>query len=244
MQRAIAFLSIAAVLLFAGAAFAADLSPEPAQYFGTMYVDQTTGETSWSNNPNLLLGSDVYSNIASPANFGFSSTSFTSVWGDRMTTVGTGILDQNQFTVYNGLGANLLTATVAVSFYDAVSSVLLGAYSTNVNFGAGLPAGSYALVNVTGINPLAINLNVTDIIVTQAVTAHTGATTRLGIASLDPVTIGLSASTMYINSSTVGPAGFYNVGTGLNANPGYRINVLQPVPTAPSTWGKVKSLYR
>jgi hypothetical protein len=162
-----------------------------------------------------------------------------------VTAVGTGILDQNVFSIFNGLTGPLLTATVNVSFYDAVTSTFLGGYNTNINFGAGLPVSNYLLVTVTNLSPLAINLNVTDIVVTQTMTAHTGTTTRCGIASLDPVTIGLSANTMYINSSTVGPAGFYNIGNPpLNANPGYRINVLQPVPTAPTTWGKVKSLYR
>ena len=50
---------------------------------------------------------------------------------------------------------------------------------------------------------------------------------------------------MYINSSTVGPAGYYNIGNPpQNANPAYRINLLQPVATEPTTWGKVKNLYR
>jgi len=245
MQRAIALLSIAAVLLFAGAAFSADLTVEPATYGGSVNVNLTNGNESSPQNPQLLVGTDVYSNVTSPANFGFSSTSFTSVWGDRVTTVGTGILDQHVFSIFNSAGGSLLTATVAVNFYDAVSAAFIGGYTTNVNFGAGLLAGQYSLVTVTNISPLAINITVTDVLVTQTITAKTGTTTRLGIASLDPVTIGLSANTMYINSSTVGPAGYYNIGNPpQNANPAYRINLLQPVATEPSTWGKVKSLYR
>ena len=46
MQRAIALLSIAAVLLFAGAAFSADLTVEPATYGGSVNVNLTNGNES------------------------------------------------------------------------------------------------------------------------------------------------------------------------------------------------------
>jgi hypothetical protein len=247
MQRAIAFLSIAAVLLFAGAAFASDVASESAQYAGHAYVDASTGNVTWGTPlQSPAAGSDIYSNILSPAIAAISSTSLASVWGDRVTTVGTGVWSEQDFTIYNsGSSAGpLLTATVAVNAYNYATSALIGGFTTNINFGVGgLPAGFYTIVTVTGIDPLVINLNVNDIVVTQNITAKTGTANRLGVALLDPVTIGLSLNTMYINSSTVGPAGYYTVGTG-NANPGYRINALQAVPTQPSTWGKVKSLYR
>lgn len=247
MRRAIALLSVVAVLLLTGAALAADLTPEPAEFFGEVTVNLGSGDQMIHHDPQLLPGIDVYSNVASAANFGFSSTSFASIFGDEVFMSGTGILDQHVFSIYNGGGANLLTATIAVNFYDAVTSGFLGGYTTNVSLGAGLIAGQYTLVTVTNISPLAINLNVSDIVVTQTMTAHTGASTRCGIASLTPPTIGTSPNTMYINSSTVGPAGFYNIGTAPNflpANPANRINVLAPVKTEPTTWGKVKSLYR
>jgi hypothetical protein len=49
---------------------------------------------------------------------------------------------------------------------------------------------------------------------------------------------------MYISSSTVGPAGFYNVNGVPQADPGYRIAVLEPTPTQNKTWGAVKGEYR
>ena len=85
MQRAIALLSIAAVLLFAGAAFASDVDSESAQYAGHLYIDVQNGETVWvgpSEAP--AAGVDIYSNIASPALGAISSTSLTSVWGDHV----------------------------------------------------------------------------------------------------------------------------------------------------------------
>ena len=249
MQKAIAFCAaaLAAALLFTGAASAAGLNAEPAQYAGHAYVNLSTGNVTWGSpeaSP-AAVGTDIYSNITSAANAAISSTSLTSIWGDRMTTVGVGVLAENDFTMYNsGSSAGpLLTATVAINFYNGSTNVFIGGYSTAINFGTGLPVGFYSIVTVTNIDPLAINLNVNDIIETQTVTGKTGTASRLGVASLDPVTIGLGTASMYINSSTIGAPGFYSIVAG-NSNPGYRINALQAVPTEATTWGKVKSLYR
>jgi hypothetical protein len=221
----------------------AQLTPEPAQYFGTLRVDELNGNTSWSPNAAELVG-DVYNNTnpQAPANFGFSSTDLASIFGDQLNTTGIGLLLGNDFTLYNsGSSAGpLLTAQVLVTFFDGVTSVSLGSYATTVNFGAGLPAGSFAVVTVSNLGPLAITLPTQNVIVTQKVVTKTGLANRLGIASLDPPTVGSSANTMYISSSTVGPAGFYNIGNPpANANPGYRINVSTAVPVDRTSWGHV-----
>jgi hypothetical protein len=44
------------------------------------------------------------------------------------------------------------------------------------------------------------------------------------------------------DASTVGPAGFYTV-TNV-PNPGYRINLNQPVPATSKTWGSIKAFYK
>lgn len=248
--NALRVLALAAVLLVAGAGWAsADLIAEPAQYYGHAYVDFTTGDATWDfARPSPLAGTDIYSNVLSAANFGFSSTSLTSIWGDRVTTVGTGILSEEDFTVFNTLTSvgSLTSATFNLAFFDAVSLASLGGYTTGlVTFSGGLPANSYAIVTIFGLGPANINLNVNDVLVTQQIGVKNGAANRLGIASLDPPTVGSSANTMYINSSTVGPAGYYNIGNPiLNANPGYRLNVTAPVPTQAKTWGSVKADYR
>ena len=96
MQRAIAFFAfaIAAALLFAGVASSTELGSEPAQYYGHAYLDLSTGNVTWNTAPeaSAAAGADIYSNVTSPANFGFSSTDLASVWGDRVTTVGVGVL--------------------------------------------------------------------------------------------------------------------------------------------------------
>ena len=252
MHKAIAprVLALAAVLLVAAAGWAsADvINAEPAQYYGHAYLDAITGDLSWNlAQPSPFAGTDIYSNVLSAANFGFSSSSLTSIWGDRVTTVGTGILSEQDFTVFNTTtsAGSLTSATFNLAFFDAVSAVPLGAYTTGlVLFPGGLPPGTYAIVTITSLAPANIDLNVNDILATQQIGTKNGAANRLGIASLDPPTIGSSSNVMYINSSTVGPAGFYNIGNPvLNANPGYRLNVTVPVPTETKTWGSVKADY-
>jgi hypothetical protein len=216
---------------------------EPIQGFeGNKFINAVPSKPA----PTPSLNATVYDNTASSPIFAVSSTDLNSQWGDELFTTNTGILSTLVFSLYNsGSSAGpLLTANVGVSLFDANTSALLGSFSTNVNFGAGLPTGFFSLITVTNLDPLLINLNVTDIIVIQAVTAKTGAANRLGIASLNPPTVGGSPNDMYINSLTVGPAGFYTFQNG-PANPGYQIQVaLPPVGTHPTSWGRVKKLYR
>jgi hypothetical protein len=213
-------------------------------FFGNLQATPD-GAALRSGQPSLNLLTTVYDNTASAPNFGFSSTDLASTWGDELFLTGSGILQSHKFTIFNtGGGGNLLTATVGVSFFNAITSAPLGSYSTSINFGAGLPSGSFSTVTVSGIAPALINLNVADIIVTQQVLALTGTPARLGIASQNPPTVGTSPATMFINSSTVGPAGFYTIGAS-PANPGYQVNVdVVAVPTRGTSWGRVKGLYR
>ena len=252
MQRAIAFLSIAAVLLFAGAVYASGIELEGASYAGHLYVDAQTGNivTNIGGDQAPAAGTDVYSNVASAANAAISSTALASIWGDRFTTTGVGVLSQNDLTIYNSSSSagTLSSCNIAVNFYNGATSAFIGGYTGSINFGSTpLGVGFYTIVTFINLETLGtpINLTVNDIIETQQLTAKTGAANRFGIASLDPVTIGLGTQPMYINSSTIGPAGFYNiVAPPANSNPGYRVNVLQAIRTEPTTWGKVKSLYR
>jgi hypothetical protein len=192
-----------------------------------------------------LVLTTIYDNSTSAANFGVSSTDLAATWGDELLTTGTGLLSTHKFSIFNSAGGNLLTALVGVSFYDAVSTALLGSYSTNINFGAGLPVGFFSTVTVTGLDPLVILLSSPDLIVTQTVISKTGPTTRLGIASLTPPTVGTSPASMYIQASTIngGIAGFYTFSG--PADPLYQVVVNPaPVSTAPTSWGRIKQLYR
>ena len=239
--------TVATLAITAGAAFS---QVENVQgYHGHYVIDMATGNVLRSPVPNeISLGTDVYNNIASPALFAVSSTDLASVWGDELFTTSIGTLEENNFTVYNsGSSAGpLLTATVVVQFFNFVTSANLGGYSTNINFGAGLPVGFFSTISVVNLSSLAINLNVTDIVVTQTVTARTGTANRLGVVSLSPPTVGTSPTSMFVSSSTIGGgvAGFYTFQNG-PADPGYRVAVNPPVtPTRGTSWGRVKSLYR
>lgn len=187
---------------------------------------------------------------ASPPLFGISSIDLAADWGDRLFLVGTGMLSEHRFTIFNPANSAgvLLTANVAVDFFDTASSTHLGGYTTNVNFGAGLGLGFFSTVTVPGLDPLLINISTTDIIVIQTLLGKTGPANRLGIASLNPVAVGSSPISMYIAASDVnaGTPGFYNIGNPPQpANVGYKLSLVDPpVPAKSSTWGQLKKLYR
>jgi hypothetical protein len=256
MKVAKALTLLAAVLILTSGAVSAVFAQEdagvaePGIFDSHVYIDFGTGLQYTPRGTTTQLAGDVYNNTnpQATANFGFSSTDLASVWGDRVTTTGTGILQENDFTVFNtGASAGTLTgATFNIALNDGSSLAALGGYTTGlVTFGAGLAPGFFSIITVTGLGGLNINVNTTDVLIRQQIATKTGAANRLGIASLDPPTIGSSANTMYISSSTVGPAGYYNIGNPpLNANPGYRINVSAPVPVGLKSWGSVKNLYR
>ena len=50
---------------------------------------------------------------------------------------------------------------------------------------------------------------------------------------------------MYINATTVGPAGFYNLGTDRSTRiPAIASTLSQPVPATPKSWGSIKAIYK
>ncbi len=191
----------------------------------------------------------IYDNTTSAPNFAVSSTDLTAYWGDQLLLTGSGLLSTHLFTIFNSgssLGT-LLTANCQLEFYDTVSSAFLGGYTTSINFGpGGLPQGFFSIITVTGLDGLAINLPNPDIVVLQTVLSKTGTASRLGIASLDPPTIGSSFGDMYIDAATIGGGvpGFYTFAAG-PANPGYQIGIAQPPTNVMSrSWGQLKKLYR
>ncbi len=186
----------------------------------------------------------VYDNTTSATLLAISSTDLTSDWGDQLFMTGGGLLSSHAFTLFNSgsSAGNLLTAQVQCDFYDNGTSAFIGGYVTNVNFGAGLPPGFFSIVTVSPLDALLINLPA-NVICIQTVNSKTGPATRLGVASIDPVTVGSSPTTMYIASATIGAPGFYNLSG--PANPGYLVGIAQPpVGTQSSSWGQLKKLYR
>lgn len=241
-------LSLAALALgaWAGAA-SAQLTAEPVgTFFGYTLHNHLTNTTQVQPAAPAALPLVVYDNMTAAVQGGFSSTDLGAVWGDQVATTGTGTLEEAACTIYNSSSSAgpVLTAVFSLDYYDAVSFAYLGGFVSNVNFGSGLPPGYYSDVTFTGLDPLAIDLNVTDVIVLQSVSSFTGTATRLGIVLKDPPAVGSSGPEFYADASTVGTAGWYTL-TGINANPGYQISVVSgPVPTEKSSWGRLKDLYR
>ncbi len=181
-------------------------------------------------------GDVIFSNLQAGfvADRAFSSTDLTAVWGDQLSTAGTGRLQEFSFALFNsGTSAGTLaSATVAFEFFRVSDSSSIGSFS--VNTGAiNLNAGFFTTLNVTGLDALNIDLDTTDIIVLQTVTALTGAANRLGVVSTTPTSVGSSVDQLYIDASTVGGgvAGFYNVtsaGVAVPFTVGYQVVVPAP----------------
>ena len=253
MNRANALILAASLVLCSvasGVATADSISSEiPQGFMGHVYLDVTTGAMTWEANPAPLAAVDVYK-TGPTALGGLTSTDFTARWGDEVTTTDTGILDQNDFTVFNAPPATsagaLMTATFNLVFYDDATITPLGGYTTGtIDFGSGLPAGFYVLVTITGLAAFNIDLNTTNIFLTQQIATHTGPASRVGIVLMNPpVLVGTGSPTVFIAASTIGPAAFYNVNGVPQADPGYRIAIAKPVPTQIETWGGVKGRYR
>jgi hypothetical protein len=245
-----ALLAAAALSLVPMGTAHAQLAPEPITgFFGNEDVNPNLVAKPGAGNQATNAVTIVYDNstAASPANFGFSSVDPAATFGDELFLTGTGVLSTHKFSLFNGGTAGaLLTATVNVQFFNAVTSALLGSYSTSINFGAGLNPGFFSTITVTGLDPLLILVNTTDIIVLQTITTKTGTATKLGIASRNPPTVGSSPGTMFISATDIGAAGFYNIGNpAVPANPINQVGVSPPpVGVRSKTWNDVKKLYR
>src|SRR5262245_39056106 len=79
----------------------------------------------------------VYDNTSSTPQLVVSSTDLASQWGDVLTTTGTGLLSTHMFTIFNSptSAGPLLTVTLSLSFFDAVTAAPLGGYAGTINFG-------------------------------------------------------------------------------------------------------------
>jgi hypothetical protein len=240
-------LATAVLAVLAVAPVRAQLTPEAVSGFsGRIQATPDGAALKGHSGGTINVATIVYDNTASAANFGVSSTDLASIWGDELVMLSGGPITDHVFSIFNSGSSPgpLLTCTAQVSFYDGPSSVLLGTYNVNLNFGAGLAPGFFTLVGVNGLGASGIVLG-SDVIVTQRITALTGTANRLGIASLNPPTVGASPASMYISSATIGGgvAGFYTFGNG-PANPANQVTVdLTPVGTKSSTWGAIKRLY-
>lgn len=235
-------MKILAGLALAAAAGSAQADFESAQNSGMAFrIDAMTGAMTVDGGFGSRATA-IYSNTAGTANFGTSSNSLGAIWGDEMTTTGTGTLDELQFGVFNSTtGGNtglFQNATATISFFRASNGSALGSFNVNIT-NAGLTAGFFTIFTVTNLSGLGINLDTTGIIMTQQLSGVTGGTNRMGVVSMQPVAIGSTGTSLYVSGAANiggGAAGFYNFGNPvLNGALAAQISI--PAPSAMALLG-------
>lgn len=231
-------LSALALAAIAGVVSADVIVEENLQFGGHIITDVYGNTQSHTRGTNVTL----YSNTSSAANVATSSLDLNTRWGDTLNMVGTGVLDAFSFTVFNSASSGntgvINTYDADVRFYRASDFSFIGGFIGQIDFGpAGLATGFYSVITFSGLGGFGINLDTADIVATQARTAHTGASFRMGVASLNPVTIGSSPVSFYRDDPSAPPAGFYVFSGGTTpAQLGYHVEVL-PAPGAVALLG-------
>lgn len=155
-----------------------------------------------------------------------SSTNLAFVWGDNAMMTSGGTLEDFALTIFNSASSagTLLTATVLVDYYDntvPASPVWVGGFNGTVSWAGGLGLGFYSVVSWTGLSTLSTPIELpANVVVTQQITAKTGAANRLGIIRAYPPTVGTS------------PAGYYQNGTWTTTEGAYYKIGIIPEPTS------------
>lgn len=116
------------------------------------------------------------------ASAGYSSTDLTMIAGDAVHLTKTGLLSEFKFDVYNSSSSTgaLISATETISFYDYTGATVgtqLGTFS--VSLGA-LAKGGYQTFSLSSLESQNINLNVSDIFITQQLSNVVGSS-RMGV---------------------------------------------------------------
>ena len=148
----------------------------------------------------------VFDNSSQTVGGTVSTTDLTAVYGDFVSLTQTGKLSEFQFAVFcsGSSTGNLVSATVTLSFYDYTGGTIgsqFGSFTTNIG---ALAIGTYGTYPVTQLDSLNINLNSTDIFITQQLSNVVGSS-RMGI----PITY-TSTTTAGANLTT----GFYRIASG------------------------------
>lgn len=248
MNRA-AIVPLAWFFVAVGAAVAAaQVSIEPVRgCAGEWVIDGATGTQRWSSTRTRPLAvTTVYDNLDSPENFAISAlNSGPAVWGDSVITTATGTIQSFSFTLYNGPRSihSIGTPELQVRFRDPATNQILATATYDPNLSPAVPPGYYAVItlNTPGV-PLTIGTQT--IVIEQSMTISDDLVTEFGIVSFTPPTVGSSPASMYTTLTTQwGGPGFITI-PGYACNPGYRLLLDTADAATPTSWGRVKRLYR
>jgi hypothetical protein len=231
----IRIVGVASVFVFAGAALG--FGPETGLTQGASY---TYDFRSGSGQQTDATPTVVYDNTNGTVLGGFSSTSLGSSWGDELLMANKGTLSTQKLSIFNSSSsaATLTSATLSINYYRASDASLIGGFSGTVNFSTPLAKGSYSILSFTGLEALAtpIVFDTNDVIILQQLTAVSGGATRLGVVYETAANaIGSSpGGDVYIDSSTVGSAGWYNITSPASGNDNwvYQTGVIVPAPAS------------
>jgi hypothetical protein len=250
------------VALLAAAASATDFTGLTLTPLGTVALDAkgaqfplaaTASTTAYSNVTNFLGQAFANGGAASQA-----GNVITTLVADDLTPAGGyGGLNVNTFTfsVANLSGATV-TARARVRFYlndgaaGGPGTLVTGFSFTAIAFPAGVGLYTATLTGTMNLPIVPFWAGITFDNNTGATGATAAQLNLLGQGIFDPPTVGSSGDTFFQTSAAgsflaSNPAGaFGNFGGVPVANFGWKFDVEQPVPAMPSTWGRVKSLYR
>ncbi len=225
------------VALVAASAFATDT--EVAQFAGAYEVNYLTGETTPIAGSIETTGPvTAYDNLNAPAavSYAVSSTDLTATWGDEMTLAATGVLDEITLTIFNSTNGGANTSpidggTLSIGLARAADGTDIGGF--NGSFTSSLQPGFFSTLTFSNLSGLGITIDTTDVVLLQSLTALTGGSNRAGIAVFNPVVVGASPDSMFVNAATIGGGapGFYTFTNG-PANPGYTLIVPEPASLA------------
>lgn len=247
MRSYLIVLATIVLAIVAGRSYANNASIDTAvlpQFHNHTTVDLSTGHTISAS------GTVVYDNTPSAPNGGISSGNLATIWGDTLNMTGSGRLQEMTLTIFNstsgGNVGNYVSSNLAVSFQRLSDSSLIGGFNGTLDFsGDPLPPGFYSLITFTGLDSLALDIDTADVIVTQQLANVAGGTTRMGVVSLNPVVIGGSPVSFYMDDPSAPPAGFYTVNGG--ATPiqlGYLVSVPEPAVMSVLALGGLLGLIR
>lgn len=220
-----------ALAAFAGTTMANPATPESAIYAGGMTINVLTGEASFSTR----AGNTIFDSSTGATITATSSTNLSTIWGDSVTTTGTGVLEEFTASIFNSGSSSgaMISTTLGVAFNQMVAGspgASLGGFNGNVTFSSPLQPGFYTTVTFTGLSGLStpIDLSTTDLLIRQQLTNTVGGS-RVGVVSANPIGVGSSPASFYKDDPSAPPAGFYTFTSGAPADILYKLNVI-PAP--------------